>query len=324
MQLVPPFHWFGGKRRWAPIVNPELGKVDVYVEPFSGGLGILVSRKPARFETVGDIDGMVCNFWRAAGREPEKLAEYYDFPNVHHELTARRVWLRQWADKNMTRIVTDVDFYDVKAAGYWGWCLVRWLGKAEDLTNVGDVRDIVNHYDTDLGKLRDGMNVANSAQCIHGTKFRDGEEYDRLSLIDGSDMINYFTRLQRRMKKVSVINRPWESLVTPSVLLDLPSTGNLEIAVVLDPPYKITADGRKDRSYLYKGDVMANDTATDSYEWAREHGDRYKIVYFCHEGDFEIPREWTAKTLGFKRTKSTVRDMAMFSPRCAELTPKLF
>ena len=65
-----PWPWFGGKRDAAPAVWAALGDVDHYVESFAGSLANLLCRphpcnRPYFSETVNDLDGLVCNFWRA-------------------------------------------------------------------------------------------------------------------------------------------------------------------------------------------------------------------------------------------------------------------
>ncbi|MCY4596804.1 MAG: hypothetical protein OXC19_18645 [Bryobacterales bacterium] len=56
-----------------------------------------------------------------------------------------------------------------------------------------------------------------------------------------------------------------------------------------------------------------------AYEWAVENGERYRIAYCCHEGDFEIPEGWDTSVRGFRGHNIGVagsRDMVMFSPSC--------
>ena len=68
MTLRAPFPYYGGKARWAPLIWERLGNPTVYVEPFAGSLAVLLSRTGGAGprEIVCDLDGMICNFWRAA------------------------------------------------------------------------------------------------------------------------------------------------------------------------------------------------------------------------------------------------------------------
>ena len=92
----------------------------------------------------------------------------------------------------------------------------------------------------------------------------------------------------------------------------------------LDPPYRTTRkDGGKRSTGLYQGDAAgaSDDVAEATYRWAVEHGERYRVAYCCHEGDFDVPDGWTVETMGFsghrdKAKKADAVDCIMFSPRC--------
>ena len=82
-ELRAPFPWFGGKSRIASVVWEVLGNVPNYVEPFFGSGAVLLARPHApRIETVNDLDGMVCNFWRAVKAAPEEVAKHADWPVI--------------------------------------------------------------------------------------------------------------------------------------------------------------------------------------------------------------------------------------------------
>ena len=136
------------------------------------------------------------------------------------------------------------------------------------------------------------------------------------------DLVDWFDRLAARLKGVIVLNRGWESAVTPTVLMQTPSGPKPPAGILLDPPY-LTAD----RSKIYGSDMIgeSNRVAKDSYEWALEHGDSYRVAYCCHEGDFEVPEGWTFETNtfgGIKDAKRSAerRDMVMFSPACVPVS----
>ena len=68
-----PWPWFGGKADAAPQVWEALGDVEHYVEPFAGSLAVLLRRphpcnRTYYSETVNDLDGLLCNAWRAIAR----------------------------------------------------------------------------------------------------------------------------------------------------------------------------------------------------------------------------------------------------------------
>ena len=66
-----------------------------------------------------------------------------------------------------------------------------------------------------------------------------------------------------------VLNRSWESAVTPSLLQQTPSAPKPPVGIFLDPPY-LTHD--RDAT-LYQGDAQADDVARKALAWAIEHGD---------------------------------------------------
>ena len=68
------------------------------------------------------------------------------------------------------------------------------------------------------------------------------------------------------------------------------------------------------------------DRATrESYNWAIEHGHKYRIAYACQKGDFEVPDGWDVhlQTFGSKGDRDR-RDMIMFSPACIRPQRRLF
>ena len=129
--LLAPFPYYGGKRRFAPIVWDRLGDPDVYAEPFAGSLAVLLQR-PAeqipRSEVICDTNGHVCNFWRALVHAPDEVAHHADYPTFHHDLTARHRWLVKWGRENLQHLIDDADWYDPKAAGWWCWGMSSWIG----------------------------------------------------------------------------------------------------------------------------------------------------------------------------------------------------
>ena len=85
-------------------------------------------------------------------------------------------------------------------------------------------------------------------------------------------------------------------------------------AALVAPPY-VTNERA---SALYQSDVdgTSDDAARESYEWAVEHGGRYRIAYASHEGDFPLPEGWTTEYRRFRTAGNRRRDCVMFSPAC--------
>lgn len=70
----PPMAYFGGKTRLARRIVDLLPRHGHYVEPFAGGLSVLLAKKPSRMETVNDLDDRLMTFWRVLRDKPEQLA----------------------------------------------------------------------------------------------------------------------------------------------------------------------------------------------------------------------------------------------------------
>ena len=138
-------------------------------------------------------------------------------------------------------------------------------------------------------------------------------------ILDGSRWQPWFAALAKRLERVVVLNRSWESAVTPSLLQQTPSAPKPPVGIFLDPPY-LTHD-RDDT--LYQGDAQADDVAKrKALAWAVEHGDRYRIAYACGAAHFDVPDGWESRSrsasAGFvtRRRRAKQRDMVMFSPAC--------
>lgn len=106
--MKPPFTYFGGKTLIADRIAALLPPHEHYVEPFAGSLAVLLAKRPARMETVNDLDGDIMTFWRVLRDQPDDLirvcaltphsrAEHqaaFDLDGAADDLErARRVWV---------------------------------------------------------------------------------------------------------------------------------------------------------------------------------------------------------------------------------------
>ena len=129
----------------------------------------------------------------------------------------------------------------------------------------------------------------------------------------GSRLRPWFEALAERLSRVVVLNRSWESAVTPTVLMHTRTGPKPPVGVLLDPPYR-TDTGRSKKLYSsdYAGD--SDDVAHAAYLWAVEHGETYKIAYCCHDGDYDTPPGWEKSTRPL--SVGAKRDCLFFSPAC--------
>ena len=342
-----PFPWSGGKRRWAELIWSKLGDPGVYAEPFAGSLAVLLHRRqPCPREIVCDLDGLLANFWRALRADPEQVAYWAAWPTIHQDLTARHLWLRAWRSEHGHKVTADPDFYDAKVAGWWVWGLSNWIGGGWCTAKGIDPRPLVDMHGPGGRGVQaqrgggDGMPTAQipfihnagRAQGIQAQRFGEqgnaGHHAHTGDILDGSRWAPWFTALAKRLERVVVLNRSWESAVTPTLLQQTPSAPQPQVGIFLDPPY-LTHD-RDDT--IYHGDAEADAVAQAAYEWATgwlnddrpelgRRGDHYRIAYACGADHFEVPDGWHAETLSFAGIRDPERnakqqDMVMFSPAC--------
>lgn len=124
-----PFPWFGGKGKAVDLVWDRFGDVKNYVEPFAGSMAVLLGRPHApTIETVNDYDGFIANFWRAIQADPDKVADFADWPVNEADLHARHKWLVKRKAMLRARLLEDPTFYDARIAGWWVWGLCAWIG----------------------------------------------------------------------------------------------------------------------------------------------------------------------------------------------------
>ena len=132
------------------------------------------------------------------------------------------------------------------------------------------------------------------------------------------DLLQWFRALQERLQAVVVLNRSWESALTPTLLQQTASGPKSSVGILLDPPY--TTVDRSSSLYHSDADETSDDVAAQTWAWALENGDRFRIAYCCHEGDIEVPAGWDCVTSAFSGIKDPDRrhrqDMIMFSPAC--------
>ena len=284
--MLPPFSWYGGKRHIGQDVWSRFGDVEVYAEPFSGSLAVLLYReKPVNKEIVCDLDGCICNFWRAVTYDPETVAQWAEYPNIHHDLIARHIYLVKWVRNQSQQLTSDPTYYDAKVAGWWLWGISRWIGS---------------------------LWCGRQPPAEQRPMLRPGGMAYKTS----AEILVILRRIQTRMKRTSVLNRSWESAVTPAALDRYPA------AVFLDPPY--ITEGRGD---LYGSDLdqTSNIVARDSWKWACENGDKYRIAYCAHEGDVKIPHGWSYQVEDFRGVRDAERraarkDIILYSPACEHST----
>lgn len=107
--MKSPVPYFGSKQTIADWIVSLLPDHEHYVEPFCGGLSVLLAKRPSQMETVNDLDNHLMAFWRVLRARPdelmracaltphsraEQIAAYQPLDGADELEVARRVWVR--------------------------------------------------------------------------------------------------------------------------------------------------------------------------------------------------------------------------------------
>lgn len=261
--LKAPFPYFGGKRPVADLVWSRFGDVRNYIEPFCGSAAMLLCRpSEPKVETLNDANAFVSNFWRAVQHDPEAVAVAADWPVNEADLHARHRWLvnSRHAQEALLRVKTEPDFFDAKIAGWWCWGACCWIGAGwcSDPPELHNRRPVL----TDTGLAGRGVNktiepqgrpqLADVFARGRGVNGNDSAEHcaDRREWLTG-----WMQRFADRLRPVRVCCGHWMRVCdSPSTTTRLGLTG-----VFLDPPYRVSIDGKANRN----GSLYANDKSQD-------------------------------------------------------------
>jgi site-specific DNA-adenine methylase len=347
-ELKSPYPWFGGKSLIAAALWRRLGDVKCYVEPFFGSGAALLAR-PQPFdgvETISDLDGLVCNFWRAVRKDPDAVAEHADWPVIENDLHARHAWLVGQKDSLQARLEGDPEFCDTKIAGWWVWGMSLWIGgefcsgrgpwavREGQLVHLGDAGRGVNRKLVHLGDAGRGVNrklvhLGNagrgvSRRLVHlhrsrGVKGVAGQ---------GERGIREWMRaLAARLERVRVACGDWTRVcggASGDAIQHFFAAGE-PVGIFLDPPYSDEAG--RDTSIYRQEDLEVAHAVRD---WALRHGDdpRLRIALCGYEEEHEMPRAWTrlrwkarggmANQRKRGENRNRHREVVWFSPHCVD------
>jgi len=157
--LEPPFIWLGGKRKIAHRINeilPPPSANQSYIEPFAGGLAVLLSRPPAGIEVANDADGDVINFFQVLRDHGEELREYLRNMPYHRHLFDS---LKYPPDKPLPPLERASRFFYLARSSFGGEVqgrIPRWAyAKAHD----SKPRAMFNAVENDLLLVRDRLRL---------------------------------------------------------------------------------------------------------------------------------------------------------------------
>lgn len=311
--LVAPFPYFGGKRRVAAEVWSRFGDVRSYVEPFFGSGAVLLGRpQPFRgVETVNDLDGLLCNFWRALKADPAAVARHADWPVSECDLHARHLWLVERRAEFTERLMSDPVWFDAQAAGWWVWGACAWIGSgwcsgsgpwvrgADGFLTEGNAGRGINRQMPHLGA---GQGINRQMPHLGDT---------------GQGILAAFDAIAGRLRKVRVVCGDWGRMTGDSVTWRHGLCG-----VFLDPPYEA---GAMD----YAAGGMGCGVQSDVRAWAIKAGERPDMrIALCGYDEHDAltvhgwtPHRWKARggygnQGGDDKDDNRHRETIWFSPHC--------
>lgn len=278
--LRAPFPWFGSKRLIAAEVWRALGDVRGYVEPFAGSLAVLLQRPhPGRVETVNDADGLLSNAWRAIKLRPTETAEAADWPVNEADLHARHLWLVGQRAALTERLMSDPDWCDPQAAGWWVWGASAWIGSGwcSGRGPWGLVDGVFARLDGNAGM---GIN----RQLPHvGAGMGINRKLPHVGNAGrGTHIAATFAALSARLRDVRVACGDWSRVCGPSVL----RAGGAPVGIFLDPPYH-----EGDAAYAGgQGAALWRDVCAYAVDVGASLG--HRVVLCGYEGGFAPPPGW--------------------------------
>lgn len=304
--LTAPFPYFGGKRKIAKEVWARFGEPKQYIEPFCGSAAMLLAApKVVSLEVIGDANGFIANFWRATKHQPEKVAEWADYPVSHVDLGARHVWLKTQAE-SLSGMLNDPDWPgDAKIAGWWLWGQCCWIGSG--WCSEKKARSARKH--NTIGQI---PHISGAGMGVHAIGLASKDTDDA-----GSQRHEYLTsaghvahkllrELSARLNRVRIVHGAWDRCLNHNY-------GGKNTAIFLDPPYK----GYE--SVYNDGDQCIADLAA---KWAAEHS-HLKVAICGHIGDYVLPGweilEWSRASTTYGSYKNIDKECVWFSPACLKV-----
>ena len=306
----------------------RFGDIQNFVEPFFGSGAVLLGRpNVSGVETVNDLDGFVCNFWRAVKSTPAETAEWADSPVNENDLHARHMWLVQRRGDLRARLEGDPDWCDPKIAGWWAWGISCWIGSGFCSGNgpweVDHNRQLV-HLGNGKGVNRKRVHLGTNGQGVNRKRVHLGDNGQ--SDEPAARLGTWFAALSDRLRFVRICSGDWSRVCGPSVTFKHGVTG-----VFLDPPYADTAN-RAASLYREDNEVVAHAVR----QWAIENGANplLRIALCGYDGEHVMPDSWDVHCwsagVGYGgqaaiRTENGTRERVWFSPACrAAAQPDLF
>lgn len=164
----PALRYFGGKWRLAPWIIRHLPPHFAYVEPFGGGMSVLLRKSRSRAEVVNDLSGDVVNFFRVLRDRPEEIVRA-----IHLTPYAR-------AERELAFETTDDPLE--AARRFYARC---WLSRGDDQTS--SFRVALNREGRNTTPMQDFMRTDHLVAIAERLRGVAIEHRPALALIDALD-----------------------------------------------------------------------------------------------------------------------------------------
>lgn len=120
--IAPVLRYPGGKARIAPWIVDHLPPHRLYIEPYAGGLGVLLTKPPSAVEIANDLDQRVVTFWRVLRDRPEELIRMVaGTPVSRWEFDQSDEWTGDELEDARRFVVRVWQAFGVKIGGSSGW-----------------------------------------------------------------------------------------------------------------------------------------------------------------------------------------------------------
>jgi site-specific DNA-adenine methylase len=340
MTLQAPFPYFGGKAAIAHVVWRALGQPAHYIEPFFGSGAVLLARprwRPSMCETVCDINGFLCNVWRALQFAPDETARWCDWPVNHADLIARKKALIANETRLLDGLASDEKWNDPVMAGYWIWAASCWIGsgllRPNQIPHVGNTGMGVHALGQRPHVSRPGMgvhalgkrpHVSNAGMGVHALGQIPHVSNTGMGVQEpyATHLWTWFRALSERLRYVRVVCGDWTRVCGGNWQANSGMCG-----IFFDPPY--SDDANRDDNLYDKHDSLS--VAHDVRAWCLERGDdrAYRIVLAGYREEHEEllahgwhAHAWKAKggyaNLGKGAGRNNrLRETLFLSPYCA-------
>ncbi len=320
------------------LVEPFAGSLAVLLgrPHWDAGRGVFRG-KPTRVETVNDVDGLLVNAWRAIRLAPAEVAAQCDWPVSELDVHSRHAWLVGYAPEPESglipphitadpalldaylagwrasyrpndphglreRLMTDPDYYDVKAAAWWIWGASTWIGSGWCSLRIdrhsGRTADGgVNHKRPSLERGGKGV-IGISRPYRQRPNLRPWQGVEETGRAGESALYEVFTALSERLRHVRVVCGDWTRVCGPSPTYKIGLTG-----LFMDPPYSAEA-GRAAGLYAHDDASVAHEVRQWCLEEIEDPDERFAGPRYLHpklriclagyvdEHDALMPDEW--------------------------------